>query len=273
MPQTPVFSTAAVAAPHHLGSQPRPARPFWPRAAMRSRQWSPWRRPSRSSTSHERPRRRRLLARARARGAASMPSTPRGGGRARHHQALPGQGLRRRPAARSRFALTVAGAVGGWAWRSNSPAPLAAGCLSTSCCPTRSASLARDMPSPAAEARFKTSEEAALFAAPALPRPSSSRASACRPARPPGASARRYPGPARPCRPGRFLPWRCGREIAADLERIESPIIRKDLETYRARVVKPLELRLGHSTGLQPSAADAGPGDPADPRDVRAPCS
>lgn len=39
-----------------------------------------------------------------------------------------------------------------------------------------------------------------------------------------------------------------GREIAADLERIGSPITRKDLEAYRARVVEPLSVRLKHST-------------------------
>jgi gamma-glutamyltranspeptidase/glutathione hydrolase len=39
-----------------------------------------------------------------------------------------------------------------------------------------------------------------------------------------------------------------GREIAADLERIGSLITRKDLETYRARVVQPLSVRLKHST-------------------------
>ncbi|WP_243374563.1 gamma-glutamyltransferase family protein [Microvirga solisilvae] len=39
-----------------------------------------------------------------------------------------------------------------------------------------------------------------------------------------------------------------GREIAADLERIGSPITRKDIETYQARVVKPLSVELKHST-------------------------
>lgn len=39
-----------------------------------------------------------------------------------------------------------------------------------------------------------------------------------------------------------------GREIAADLEKIGSPITRKDLETYQARVVKPLSVELRHST-------------------------
>ncbi len=35
-----------------------------------------------------------------------------------------------------------------------------------------------------------------------------------------------------------------GREIALDLERIGSPILRRDLETYRARVANPLSIRL-----------------------------
>lgn len=39
-----------------------------------------------------------------------------------------------------------------------------------------------------------------------------------------------------------------GREIAADLERIGSPITRKDIERYQARVVKPLSVELKHST-------------------------
>src|SRR3712207_921958 len=39
-----------------------------------------------------------------------------------------------------------------------------------------------------------------------------------------------------------------GREIALDLERIGAPIVRRDLETYRARVVEPLFLRLETST-------------------------
>ena len=35
-----------------------------------------------------------------------------------------------------------------------------------------------------------------------------------------------------------------GREIALDLERLGSPIVRRDIETYRARVVNPLSARL-----------------------------
>ena len=73
----------------------------------------------------------------------------RGGGRARHHQALPGQGLRRRSAARSRFRshgrrrrrrMGPGARTRPRPWRPDA---------STSCCPTRSATLARDMPSPA----------------------------------------------------------------------------------------------------------------------------
>jgi oxamate amidohydrolase len=39
-----------------------------------------------------------------------------------------------------------------------------------------------------------------------------------------------------------------GREIAADLARIGSPVTRRDLETYQARVAEPLSLRLGPGT-------------------------
>ncbi|NIX77990.1 gamma-glutamyltransferase family protein [Microvirga terricola] len=47
---------------------------------------------------------------------------------------------------------------------------------------------------------------------------------------------------------GDFYRGDVGREIAADLERIGSPILRSDLENYRPRVVEPLSLRLKHST-------------------------
>jgi gamma-glutamyltranspeptidase/glutathione hydrolase len=39
-----------------------------------------------------------------------------------------------------------------------------------------------------------------------------------------------------------------GREIAADLERIGAPVARRDFETYRARLVRPLSLRRRDST-------------------------
>ena len=84
---------------------------------------------------------------------------------------------------------------------------------------------------------------------PALPRRSWSRASGRRPARSDGASSLAdtldqlaHAGLAD------FYRGDVGREIAADLERIESPVTRKDLERYRARVVQPLSVRLRHST-------------------------
>ncbi|MFC5085799.1 gamma-glutamyltransferase [Microvirga arabica] len=62
-----------------------------------------------------------------------------------------------------------------------------------------------------------------------------------------------------------------GREIALDLERIGSPIIRKDLEDLsRPRggaSVRPAE----KFHDLQPAAAEPGAGHPADPRHGRAP--
>jgi gamma-glutamyltranspeptidase/glutathione hydrolase len=39
-----------------------------------------------------------------------------------------------------------------------------------------------------------------------------------------------------------------GREIAADLERIGSPVTREDLEAFRARMVEPLSARIGSAT-------------------------
>lgn len=39
-----------------------------------------------------------------------------------------------------------------------------------------------------------------------------------------------------------------GREIAADLERVGSPVTRGDLERFRARMVEPLQARLGDAT-------------------------
>lgn len=47
---------------------------------------------------------------------------------------------------------------------------------------------------------------------------------------------------------GDFYRGDVGREIGADLERIEAPITRRDIETYAARVVKPLSLRLKGAT-------------------------
>ena len=61
-----------------------------------------------------------------------------------------------------------------------------------------------------------------------------------------------------------------GREIAADLERIGSPVTRADLERYEAKVAEPL---VGHARSrhaLQHAAADAGARLADHPRAVRA---
>jgi gamma-glutamyltranspeptidase/glutathione hydrolase len=42
-----------------------------------------------------------------------------------------------------------------------------------------------------------------------------------------------------------------GRELAAELERIGAPVLRKDLESYRARVVQPLQLALPQVSAYQ----------------------
>ena len=61
-----------------------------------------------------------------------------------------------------------------------------------------------------------------------------------------------------------------GREIAADLERIGSPVTRDDLARYRAGVAEPLSVKLAVRHGLQHAAADPGAGVADDPRAVRA---
>ena len=56
-----------------------------------------------------------------------------------------------------------------------------------------------------------------------------------------------------------------GREIAADLERIGSPVTREDLRRYGASVKEPLSVKLNAGTAVQHAAADAGLGVAADP--------
>ena len=62
-----------------------------------------------------------------------------------------------------------------------------------------------------------------------------------------------------------------GREIAADLERIGSPVTRADLEKYEARIAEPLSVPIGSRHALQHAAADARPGLADDPGAVRPP--
>ena len=61
-----------------------------------------------------------------------------------------------------------------------------------------------------------------------------------------------------------------GREIAADLERIGSPVTRADLENYQATVAEPLVGRAAGRHALQHAAADPGARVAHDPGAVRA---
>ena len=64
-----------------------------------------------------------------------------------------------------------------------------------------------------------------------------------------------------------------GREIAADLERIGSPVTRDDLERYRARLAEPLRVDSAGRHGLQHRRADPGRRLADDPRPVRPPAA
>ena len=60
-----------------------------------------------------------------------------------------------------------------------------------------------------------------------------------------------------------------GREIAADLERIGSPVTRADLEKFEARIAEPLSVPIAGRHALQHAAADAGTCLADHPRAVR----
>ena len=60
-----------------------------------------------------------------------------------------------------------------------------------------------------------------------------------------------------------------GREIAADLERIGSPVTREDLNRYEAKIAEPLRADLSRGHGLQHRRADPGYRLADDPRAVR----
>ena len=62
-----------------------------------------------------------------------------------------------------------------------------------------------------------------------------------------------------------------GREVAADLERLGSPVTRADLERCRATLAEPLSVEARHRRAVQHAAADPGPRLADDPRLVRAP--
>ena len=61
-----------------------------------------------------------------------------------------------------------------------------------------------------------------------------------------------------------------GREIAADLEAIGSPVTRGDLETFRARMVEPLSVKLEAASLYDLPAADPGSRGAPHPRHSRA---
>lgn len=146
-------------------------------------------------------------------------------------------------------ALTVAGAVGGWG-------------LALELAKALGGQLPRDLllgdairfarsgyPIGAAEGRNALLEQEALFAAPGF-----AEAFLVDGKRPEAGTLRKSPRLADTLEQlahaglADFYRGDAGREIAADLERIGSPVTRKDLETYRPRVVEPLSVRLKSST-------------------------
>jgi gamma-glutamyltranspeptidase/glutathione hydrolase len=146
-------------------------------------------------------------------------------------------------------ALTVAGAVGGWGLALELSRALG-GQLPLDLLLGDAIRLARNgYPIGAAEGRNALLEQEALFAAPGF-----AETFLVEGKRPEAGTLRRSLGLADTLEQlahaglGDFYRGDVGREIAADLERIGSPVTRKDLEAYRARVVEPLSVRLRHST-------------------------
>jgi len=146
-------------------------------------------------------------------------------------------------------ALTVAGAVGGWALALELAKALG-GQLPRDLLLGDAIRHARDgYPVSGSEARFRTSEEAALYAVPGF-----AEAFLTEGKRMPAGTMRRMSRLADTLEQlahaglDDFYRGDVGREIAADLERIGAPVVRRDLETYRARVVEPLAVRLRHAT-------------------------
>ncbi|SCZ02470.1 gamma-glutamyltransferase family protein [Microvirga guangxiensis] len=146
-------------------------------------------------------------------------------------------------------ALTVAGAVSGWGLALELAKALG-GQLPRDMLLTDAICLAREgYRIGAAEGRNKMLEEEALFTAPGFAETFLKDGKL-----PPAGETRRVPKLADTLEQlahagfADFYRGDVGREIAADLERIGSPITRKDIETYQARVVKPLSVELKHST-------------------------
>jgi oxamate amidohydrolase len=146
-------------------------------------------------------------------------------------------------------AATVAGAVAGWRLALELAKALG-GRLPLEVLLSDAVRLAREgYPVSASEARYPVKEEAALFAAPGfadafLSEGKRLAAGATRqaPALADVLDQLAHAGLAD------FYRGDVGREIATDLDRIGSPVTRRDLEAYAARVVTPLSLRLNHAT-------------------------
>ncbi|WP_230531425.1 gamma-glutamyltransferase family protein [Microvirga roseola] len=146
-------------------------------------------------------------------------------------------------------ALTVAGAVNGWGLALELAKALG-GQMPRDLLLGDAIRFARDgYPVSRSEARFRTSEEAALYAVPGF-----AEAFLVEGKRAPAGTIRRAPRLADTLEQlvhtgfSDFYRGDVGREIATDLERLGAPIARRDMETYRARVVQPLSLRLKGST-------------------------
>jgi gamma-glutamyltranspeptidase len=146
-------------------------------------------------------------------------------------------------------AVTVAGAVGGWAAALELAQSLG-GRLPLRDILEEAISLAREgCPVSPSEARCVANELALLHAAPGF-----AEAFLVDGKTPPAGTIRRRPALAdmldRLVSAGLedFYRGDVGREIAADLERIGAPILRGDLERYRARVVAPLSARVRDAT-------------------------
>lgn len=145
--------------------------------------------------------------------------------------------------------LTVAGAVGGWELALELARALGGGMPLDLLLGDAIRHAREGYAVSGSEARFRTSEEAALYAVPGF-----AEAFLTEGKRTPAGTLRRVPRLADTLEHlthaglRDFYRGDVGREIASDLERAGAPITRRDLEIYEARVAKPLDLRLRDGT-------------------------
>jgi gamma-glutamyltranspeptidase/glutathione hydrolase len=136
-------------------------------------------------------------------------------------------------------ALTVAGRWPAGASPSTSPRRSAAACPRKPFSPTPSASPARAPPSRAPRPATSRRRPRRCAPRPAFPKPSSSTARSPRPARSAGCEARDTLAHLAEAGLDDFYRGDVGREIAADFERIGSPVTRRDLEAFAPRPASP----------------------------------